>query len=158
MDTVSCRSCHVHTCRLSSMGLDVRKNEEADDCMFPNVVFTAPPSGSEDYAAEVCPACTTPSDNQTTQVFQCLCHTFLKNAMYATGKFSNSLMSVGMVHWQRTISAAATPSTPLGQCSSMLTARPDMHIDMIALSRKSMHFPALVIPMHAATTGVCVHD
>jgi hypothetical protein len=40
-------------CRLRALGLQPRTKAEAGDRKFPFVVFSAPPSGSEDYAAEV---------------------------------------------------------------------------------------------------------
>lgn len=134
MDTVSGHICPVfHACRLSSMGLDVRTNEEADDGMFPNVVFAAPPSGSEDYAAEVCP----PSiylHAQRMQAFPGMCHAFLKKLMTATFRFSISLMLFGIVDLQRTDPAATASSSPAGQGSSMLITRPGMQIDKTARS------------------------
>ena len=42
-------------CRLRALGLQPRTKAEAGDRRFPFVVFSAPPSGSEDYAAEVTP-------------------------------------------------------------------------------------------------------
>ena len=46
----------VTTCihRLRALGLTPRTKVEADGRKFPFVAFAAPPSGSEDYAAEVC--------------------------------------------------------------------------------------------------------
>lgn len=37
------------------MGFNLRTNDAVDDSTFPNVVIAAPPSGSDDYAVEVCP-------------------------------------------------------------------------------------------------------
>lgn len=39
--------------RLRSLGLQPRTKEQADGTRYPFVLFAAPPSGSEDYAAEV---------------------------------------------------------------------------------------------------------
>lgn len=47
------RVSHV-VCRLSKLGFHLRTKDEVDTATFPNVVFAAPPSGSDDYAAEVC--------------------------------------------------------------------------------------------------------
>ena len=38
---------------LKKLGMEARTNEEADDTQFPFVAFSAPPSGSTDYAASV---------------------------------------------------------------------------------------------------------
>lgn len=40
--------------RLRQLGLQPRTKADADGRKFPFVLFAAPPSGSEDYPAEVC--------------------------------------------------------------------------------------------------------
>ena len=44
---------HHNPCRLRALGLIPRLKQDAGDASFPNVIFSAPPSGSKDYVSEV---------------------------------------------------------------------------------------------------------
>lgn len=45
---------NVHLqCRLKKLGITVRTKQDAGSSKFKNVLFSAPPSGSSDYVAEV---------------------------------------------------------------------------------------------------------
>lgn len=50
-------NCHLVThvmCRLQALGIQPQlRSKRQEDCQFDNVVFCAPPSGSEDYVGEV---------------------------------------------------------------------------------------------------------
>lgn len=48
------RLLRVILCRLQQLGITPRLKAQAAEGQFANVVFSAPPSGCEDYVAEVC--------------------------------------------------------------------------------------------------------
>lgn len=43
----------IDACRLRKLGIRPRLKQDADKIRFSNVIFSAPPSGSKDYVAEV---------------------------------------------------------------------------------------------------------